>query len=146
MGRSADIKTKPVATRVPMADYIKILQESSAKGISVSDYVSSKLVSNDVKLEKGGDLGTTTIKEVDKKETIEKIKNLQKELSEQKNKALVLEKEISALKSNKTVNMHTLELLGKLFKMNLNSYAVIDGRKNPYFDLVNEIQQEFIKD
>jgi hypothetical protein len=30
--------------------------------------------------------------------------------------------------------------------MNLNSYAVIDGRKNPYFDLVNEIQQEFIKD
>lgn len=43
MGRTPHIKTKPIATRISMADYIKILQECNSKGISVSEYVAEKL-------------------------------------------------------------------------------------------------------
>lgn len=54
MGRLPHIKTKPIATRISMADYIKILQNCNSKGISVSEYVAEKL-SFDI-LENGGNI------------------------------------------------------------------------------------------
>lgn len=145
MGRTADIKTKAVATRVPMADYIKILQESSGRGISVSDYVSEKLSFQEIKLEKGGGLTNTITKEVDKKETLEKLKNLQSEASSCKSKVLSLEKEISVLKSEKTMSESVSNLLDELFTLNAKTFSVFNEKKNPYHDLVNKIQQELKK-
>jgi hypothetical protein len=120
MGRSADIKTKPVATRVPMADYIKILQESSAKGISVSDYVSLKL-SSETKLEHGGslDLESDTVKTL-------------------KSKVIELEKEISALKSKKTTISGNLDkdkiknILSRNPNLKIENYNLdTQAEKNP---------------
>ena len=54
MGRTPHIKTKPIATRISMSDYIKVLQNCNNRGISVSEYVAEKL-SFDV-LENGGNI------------------------------------------------------------------------------------------
>lgn len=143
MGRTADIKTRAVATRVLTADYIKILQESSGRGISVSDYISEKLSFQETKLEKGGGVGTEVIKEVDKKETLDKVKKLESEV-------LSLKTENSALKSPKTSNTtvfkdidaQTIKYLDELFKINKTSSSLLQNRVNPYYDVVNKIEQK----
>lgn len=68
MGRTPDIKTKAVATRIPMADYIKILQNCNDKGISVSEYVAERL-SFDF-LENGGKIETGVLELKNKNEEL----------------------------------------------------------------------------
>lgn len=138
---------KTIGSAVTTQEYAEILMKSANEGLTMSAYVYKKLFSNDIKtLEKGGGLGTTTIKEVDSKETIEKVKKLQKEALDCKESVSSLQKEINALKSSKMPNKATLDLLDKLFKLNSSLFSVIDGKTNPYFDLVVKIQSELKKD
>lgn len=156
MGRSADIKTKAVATRVPMADYIKILQESSAKGISVSDYVSLKLANDvDIKLKDGGNLITVPVR-IERDESKSIYKKLETEALNYKNKVSELEKEISALKLKENasrysslggepyafIDQSSSKLIEELFKVNLKSTHILNNHSNPYYDLLNKLQQK----
>jgi len=52
MARPSDIETKTVATRIPMAKYISILEECHGKGRSISEWLTMKIYSdNDQKAE-----------------------------------------------------------------------------------------------
>lgn len=41
--KPSDISTKAVATRIPMADYLKFLKEATDNGMSISDFLLLKI-------------------------------------------------------------------------------------------------------
>jgi len=60
MARPSDIDSKPIATRVPMSDYIKFLQEASERKLSMSEFLLLKIYGESPQiLNKGGNLAET---------------------------------------------------------------------------------------
>lgn len=57
MARPSDISSKPMATRVPMEDYIKFLKEATENKMCVSDFLLMKLYAKPTaKFEEGGNI------------------------------------------------------------------------------------------
>lgn len=141
MARPSDITSKPVATRLPMSDYIKFLQEATENNMSMSDFLLVKIYAEKTIFKHGGNIEETSALKTE----ISNLK-LENEAHAKENKALrasacelhKLGKQEQAEKKKLSDELALLKSKGTNTESHKKEMAELLEFKRKYEDLFND--------